>query len=113
MRNFKTPKPSELKAPILEILSDGKVWIWKSIVDEVAGYFNLTQADRRGDLFPNGQDRLRRYVSNTLVNLEKAGLVKRRDDFGHRFLFHKKNVVDRLLVREVHMCCPEGNGNMA
>ena len=35
---MRTPKPSELKDPILEILTDGKMWQFMEIVEELAQF---------------------------------------------------------------------------
>lgn len=74
---MRTPKPAELREPILEILADGTMWQFMEIVEEVAGRFNLTAADRERERFPNGDDRLPRYCANTLVKLrDKDRLVE-------------------------------------
>ena len=69
MLEMRTPKPVHLRDPILEILADGKMWQFMEIVEEVAGRFNLTAADRERERFPNGDDRLPRYCASTLVKL--------------------------------------------
>lgn len=79
MRNYKTPTPSNLREPILQFLDDGKVWQWNDIVESVASYFDLTEADRAGDLFPNGDDRLNRYCANMLKQLTDKGDIVRID----------------------------------
>ena len=77
VRAMRTPKPSELKEPILEILADGKMWQFMKIVEELAGRFNLTASDRERERFPNGDDRLPRYCANTLRRLrDKDRLVE-------------------------------------
>ena len=45
MSENRTPGPSQLKEPILEILADGKTWQFMEIVEELAGRFNLTSAE--------------------------------------------------------------------
>lgn len=79
MRNYKTPGPSQLEDPIIELLSDGKVWQWSDIVETVAIYFGLTEADRTGDSFPNGDDRLNRYCAHALKQLTEKRLIKKID----------------------------------
>ena len=79
MRNYKTPTPSELVTPILEILDDGTVWQWSDIVETVASCVGLTEADRAGDLFPSGYDRLKRYCTKVLKQLTKEGSVIKID----------------------------------
>lgn len=77
VRAMRTPKSSQLKEPILEILADGKTWQFMEIVEKIAGHFNLTAADREREQFPNGDDRLPRYCANTLCNLrDKDQLVE-------------------------------------
>lgn len=66
---MRTPKPAQLKDPILEILTDGKTWQFMEIVEEIAMRFNLTAADRERERFPNRDDRLPRYCSQTLCKL--------------------------------------------
>ena len=74
---MRTPKPSELKDPILEILADGKMWQFMEIVEELAIRLNLTKADRERERFPNGDDRLPRYCANALAMLrDKDRLVE-------------------------------------
>lgn len=74
---MRTPKPSELKDPILEILADGKMWQFMEIVEELAIRLNLTKADRERERFPNGNDRLPRYCANALSMLrDKDHLVE-------------------------------------
>lgn len=79
MRNYKTPTPSELVKPILEILDDGKVWQWNDIVKAVASNFGLTESDRAEDLFPSGYDRLRRYCTKVLKELTEKELIVKID----------------------------------
>ena len=77
VRAMRTPKPAQLKEPILEILAEGKTWQFMEIVEEIAGRFNLTDADREKERFPNGDDRLPRYCANTLRRLrDKDQLVE-------------------------------------
>ncbi len=77
VRSTRTPTSAQLKEPILEILADGKPWQFMVIVEEIAGRFNLTAADRERERFPNGDDRLPRYCANTLCELrDKDRLVE-------------------------------------
>ena len=77
VRAMCTLKPAQLKEPILEILAGGKTWQFMEIVEEIAGRFNLTAADREKERFPNGDDRLPRYCANTLCRLrDKDQLVE-------------------------------------
>ena len=72
---MRTPTPSELKDPILEILADGKTWQFMEIVEELAVRLNLTKADRERERFPNGDDRLPRYCANALAMLRDKDRV--------------------------------------
>lgn len=91
MRNYKTPTPSELAKPILEILGDGKVWQWNDIVKAVASNFGLTESDRAGDLFPNGNDRLKRYCANVLKQLMEKELIVKIDRGFYQKIKEKRN----------------------
>lgn len=74
---MRTPKPSELKDPVLEILADGKTWRFMELVDELANRLNLTKADRERERFPKGGDRLQHYCANALAMLrDKDRLVE-------------------------------------
>ena len=85
LENFRprlTPKPAQLKEPILEILADGKTWRFMEIVEEVAGRFNLTSADRERERFPNGDDRLPRYCANILCKLRDKDQLVENPEWG-------------------------------
>ena len=69
VRAMRTPTSSQLKEPILEILADGKTWQFMVIVEEIAGRFNLTAADRERERFPKGDDRLQCYCANALFKV--------------------------------------------
>ena len=74
---MRTPKPAQLRDPILEILADGRTWRFMEIVEELASRFNLTAADRERERFPNGDDRLPRYCASALGRLrDKDRLVE-------------------------------------
>ena len=82
MSENRTPGPSQLKEPILEILADGKTWQFMEIVEELAGRFNLTSADRERERFPNGDDRLPRYCANALGSLRDKDRLVENPEWG-------------------------------
>ena len=82
IRAMRTPKTAQLKEPILEILSDGRVWRFMEIVEELADRFNLTAADRERERFPNGDDRLPRYCANALGSLRDKDRFVENPEYG-------------------------------
>ena len=76
MGKYKTPTPNELKEPILQILSDGKVWKKSEIVAELSNHINLTPTEIESEEFPSGGTVLENYCSLALQSLrDKEDLV--------------------------------------
>lgn len=65
----------KLKLVILDILSDNRVWKRKCIIDKVNENNNKGVVNIRIDDFPCGFERIPRYVSAALKELESEGKV--------------------------------------
>ncbi len=113
------PEFNEIKAPALELLSDGKLWKTSELYEPLAGRFDLTAAER-AEMLPSGtQRKWNNRVLWALYDLFRAGLLKKPKRGAYVITEQGRKVADqrpKVIDREFLMKFPgfaqwmEGSG---